>query len=362
MRPDSRWPALAVAAALLAACGGEVAETEPPLRPVRYITVTDDTGARARTFSGTSRSTQVSRLSFKVSGTLVELPVEIGDRVQAGSLIARLDPASFDLEVQRAQASVVQAEASLRNAEANYERVKGLYANNNSSRNELDSARAAAESAEAQARSAQKALELARLNRSYTRLVAETDCSVAAVNVEINENVATGAEVARVNCGDALEIELAIPDSLIAEIDQDDPVKIEFGSIPDRPFAGTVSEIGVASLSGAPTFPVTVRVDGRERRLRAGLSADVTFRFDSGLTPDAARLPASAVVNDGTGEFVYVAEPRENGREAIVRRVEVEVGELTEAGVEIHSGLASGDRVVTAGTAAIRDGQRVLLD
>ena len=346
---------------LVAGCGGEAADTELPLRPVRYITVADADNGRSRTFAGTSRSTQMSRLSFKVGGTIVERPVEVGDRVTAGTLLARLDRASFDLEVQQAQANLVQAEASLRNAESNYERVKGLYENNSSSRNDLDAARAQAESARAQTRASRKSLELAELNRSYTRLTADRDCTVASVNVDINENVSPGTEVARVNCGARLEVELAIPDSLINDIDAETPVEISFNAIPDLRFAGTVTEIGVSATGSSPTFPVTVRIDGSERRLRPGLAANVTFRFDNPGTTDRYLIPAAAVANDGDASYVFVAAGA-GGETATVEKRTVELGDLTDDGVEILEGIAPGDRVITAGVSTIRAGQQVLVN
>ena len=333
-----------------------------PLRPVRYITVTDSDAARTRTFSGASQSTQVSRLSFKVSGTLIELPIEIGDTLAAGDLLARLDQSSFDLEVQQAQANLVQAQANERNAAANYERVKDLYSNRNASRNDLDSARANSESAGAQVRAAQKSLELSQLNRSYARLTAERDCSVASVDVELNENISAGAQVALVNCGDGLEIELAIPESLIASITKDTNVSISFSAIPNTTFSGKVTEIGISSASGAPTFPVTVAIDEKDERLRSGLAADVTFQFMNTGRSDTHLLPLSAVANNGGNAFVYIAQPDGANDEAIVVKREVSVGELTELGVEILSGIRQGDRVITAGVSVIRDGQRVLLN
>ena len=349
-------------ATLAAGCQEQANETAQVLRPVRYITVTNDDVARSRTFSGTSQSTQVSRLSFKVSGTIVALPIEVGDRVKAGGLLARLDSSSFDLEVQQAQANLVQAQANRRNAESNYERIKGLYENSNASRNDLDSARANAESGRAQARSAQKSLELARLNLSYTKLSAERDCSVATVAVDLNENVSSGAEVARVNCGEELEIELAMPESLIAEIRKDAIVEIRFNAIPDLKFAGSVTEIGVAASSGTPTFPVTVSVDGFERRLRSGLAGDVTFHFESTRSGDAHLIPLAAVANQGDAPFVYIAQPDTGTSAAVVEKRTVEIGDLTENGVEVLSGLIDGDRVITAGVSVIRDGQRVILN
>lgn len=362
MRTLSTFVVATVLGLVTSSCGKTDVEQVEILRPVRFLTVTDNDLGRSRTFSGTSRSTQVSRLSFKVSGTIVQLPIEVGDRLDAGGLLARLDTSSFDLEVQQAQAGLVQAQANQRNAESNYDRIKGLYENTNASRNDLDSARANAESARAQTRSAQKSLELARLNLSYTRLTADRRCLVASVGVDLNENVVSGAEVARVNCGEGLEIELAMPDSLIAEIREDANVIIRFDAIPKLTFAGTVTEIGVAASSGTPTFPVTVSIDGSERRLRSGLAADVTFEFASTRSGDAHLIPLAAVANRGAEPFVYIATPDGSDNEAVVEKRTVEIGELTENGIEVLAGLNHGDRVVTAGVSIISAGQRVLLD
>ena len=170
---------LLFASLLITACGGEPEPVEERLRPVRYVTVESSDGFRDRSFSGTSKSSTESRLSFKVSGSVINVPVQNGQRLDAGDLIAEIDPATYELQTQQAQASLVEAEANNRRATANYDRTKGLYADDNASLNDLESARAEAESAEAVVASASKALEIARLNRSYTRLTADTDCDIA---------------------------------------------------------------------------------------------------------------------------------------------------------------------------------------
>ena len=130
------------AAMLLTACGEQAAEPEERLRPVRYVEVDDSNVFRDRNFSGSSKSSLESRLSFKVPGTVIQLPVQIGQRLQRGELIASLDPASYVLQEQQAQASLIEAQANDRRASANYERTKGLYANDNASLNDLEAARA----------------------------------------------------------------------------------------------------------------------------------------------------------------------------------------------------------------------------
>lgn len=332
---------------------------EPELRPVRVSVVSESEDLRERSFTGISQSSQESRMSFKVSGTVIDVAVQVGDQLAAGELIARLNPSTYDLNVQQAEASLAQATANQRNADSSYSRAKELYENNNASRNDLDSSRANAESAEAQVRSAAKSLEIARLDRSYTRLTAATDCTVAAVDVELNENINAGTQVAKVNCGSGIEVSLGVPESLIGGLEQGMPARVRFNAISDQSFNGTVTELGIAAGGSAATFPLVVTLDDSDSSLRAGMAAEVTFEFPNSQASSYA-VPSAAVVNDENGSFVFIANPLGDGSATIERRP-VQTGELTTNGVEILDGLANGDRVVTAGTSVIRDGQTVLL-
>ena len=347
---------------VVGACGEADAPIEKQLRPVRYIAVSDDSVFRDRSFSGTSKSSRESRLSFKVSGTVMNLPVQIGQRLNAGDLIAEIDSASYVLQVQQAQASLVEAQANDRKATADYQRTKGLYANDNASLNDLDAARAQAESSGAMVASAGKALEIARLNLSYTKLTADAECSIASLDIEVNENASAGQQIAAVSCGDAFEITMNLPESLIGLVDDSTPVMINFSSIPDRKFNGIISEISIASVSGSAGFPVVIRIVESDPALRSGLAANVTFQFDSAAASGAGVvIPVTAVINDPDGTFVFVAVPTGAEGEATVTRRAVDVGELSQYGIEIIDGLGIGDFVITAGISVIREGQRVLV-
>lgn len=350
-----------LAAMVIVACGGPDEVPEERLRPVRYVTVSEASVSRDRNFSGISKSSRESRLSFKVSGTIISAPVQIGQRLNAGDLIAKLDPAGYVLQAQQAQASLVEAQANDRRAAANYDRTKGLYANDNASLNDLELARAQAESASAVVGAASKALEIARLNISYTKLTAAVDCSIASLDVDVNENVAAGQQVASVSCGDEFEVTLNLPESLISGVDESTPVSVRFGSIPGEKFTGVVSEIAVASGAGSAAFPVVIMITGSHPALRSGLAADVTFKFDLAAGEGGGVvLPVMAVINDPNGTFVFIAEQTDIANEAVVRRRTVILGELSQSGIEIVEGLQVGDRVITAGISVIRDGQRVL--
>lgn len=356
-------PVLLVLASLtLSACDNTDKSVEERLRPVRYTIVNENDVSRARSFSGISKSKRESRLSFKVAGTIIKVPAQNGQRLNHGDVIAEIDPASFILQAQQAQASLVEAQANNRRAAANYDRTKGLYANNNSALNDLESARAEAESAQAVVGSASKALEIARLNVSYTKLTADADCSIASLDVEVNENVSSGQQVAAVSCGDEFEVELDVPESLIGLISESMPVRIRFGSIPDYAFNGEVSEVAISSTTDSAAFPIVISIIEQHASLRSGLAAEVTFQFQSSVDKSGGFvLPVSAIIRDQNGTFVFIADPSGNGDEAVVRRRQVELGELSQSGIEVVDGLQLGDRVVTAGVSVIRDGQRVLM-
>ena len=345
----------------LAACEQEQIIAEVPLRPVKSITVSSASAERDRDFSGTSKFSEEARLSFKVAGNIKNRAVNIGDEVKQGDLIAELDATPYELQAQQATANLTSAQASQRNAEANYQRLRSLYENNNASRNELDSARANSESANAQVKANQKALEIAELNIDYTKLIANTDCSIASVNVEVNENISAGQEIVRSNCGSTLEVEIAVPGSLIGGIVQNTPAVITFTSIPGQTFTGKVTQVGVAATGGGNTFPVTVRIDDEHPGLRSGLAANIriTSQKDTNGYKNLIIVPANSVIDDGSGRYVFLLDNSDEKGVGIVRRQSVEIGELTSAGLEVKQGLSDGDQLITAGLTIVNDGMKV---
>lgn len=339
-------------------CGGEEAAPAPVLRPVRYTEALSASGARDRTFSGVARSGLESNLSFKVAGTVTRVAVAPGDSVRAGQLIVQLDDSDYQLQLQDAQAALTRAEAQERNARTNYERVQALYENNNASRNDLDAARTAHESAQAATRSAQARVDLARSQVSDTRLVAPVAGAIPAVSVEANENVRAGQVVAVLTAGSRMEVEIGVPEALIARISVGSPVVVSFDALPDRSFDGRVTEVGIATSDRLNTFPVTALLDQPDPAIRAGMAAEVRLNFEAASDDPRFFIPAAAVGEDREGRFVFVIE-RTSDEAGIVHRTAVGVGELTTDGIEILTGLSDGDLVVTAGVSRIQDGQEV---
>ena len=347
-------------AAFVTACGGDPPVDEPVIRPVRFAQVFATGAARVRRFSGVSRAGVESRLSFRVSGTIQEMGVAVGDSMQAGQLIARLDPTDYRLELQRSEASLRQAEAEQRNANANYQRVQALWEANNATIQDLDASRSAYESAQAAVESLENQVQLAAARVGYTRLTAPMAGAIAEVPVEVNEHVQPGETVVLLTSGSTPEVEVAMPGVLIRRIQRGDRVTVSFDALPQDSFPGIVTEVGVSAIGTATTFPVTVRLEGTGQAIRSGMAAEVAFRFAATGGGERIMVPPVAVSEDDDGRFVWIVVPTEPGLGTVSHRA-VTVGELTSFGLEIVSGLEDGDAVVTAGVSQLEDGLSVKL-
>lgn len=352
---------VAFATCLLTSCSEqEKKELKAPLRQVRTMVVNTGSGVTQTSFSGRLHAIEETSLSFKVSGTIQKIFVKVGDTVKKGEVLARLDPSTYALEAQQSRASLAEATSELRNAQSEYERVKKLYIGGNESRSTLDNARAAADSSTASVQAARKALEIAQLNLSYTRLIAEENCAIASKDAEVGENVAQGSQIFYTTCGRELEVKLDIPETVISHVQKDMAVRVSFPAFEGKNFEGIVNEIGVTSVASGTTYPVTILLTGTDsKKLKAGLSADVFFTFKRDNL--SLVVPPFAVGEDREGRFVFVLNMTQPGV-ALVKRQKVTVGNVLQQGLEVKKGLTPGRRIVTAGVSVLREGMEVKYD
>lgn len=347
-----------LATVALTSCGGSVKDKKP-LRTVRYEKVKTANGIRLRTFAGQARSGMESKISFRVNGVVKHMDVKIGDSVQKGQVIAQLDPTDFSLKVQQAEAALLQSKAQMRLAAASYSRIRELYETNSTSRNQLDASRAESESAAAAVEAMQKKLALTRSQLGYTTLAVPTNGTIAEVMVEENETISRGEPVVVLNSDSNLEVQVSLPETLVADVQKGDQVAVTFGALPGEYFTGFVSEVGVTSEAGT-TFLVIVELPTSPKGLRSGMSAEVQFMFYEPDELNRIFVSPIAVKGRGEGNYVFIVKPEEEGV-GIVEKRQVKIGSLTNAGLEIVEGVNDGDLIITAGWQRVKDGQRVKL-
>ncbi len=347
---------------MLTSCSEEKPPEQEVIRPVRYQVVSTSVGGtQTRNFSGTAKSGLESNLSFKVGGTISRINVKVGDQVKKGKLIATLDSKDYQLQVQQVEAQLEQGKALELNAKADYERVRGLYESQNASKSDLDASRAAYKSASASVRATEKQLELTRSQSQYTKLIAPFNGVVSAVNADVNENIGAGTPVVVLTGQVAqTEVEVAIPETVIAQIQRDMEVSVTFEAVPNKTFRGLVTEVGIVTSQISSTYPVTVALQTHDPNVRAGMVADVVFTFELPDKGERMIIPSHAVMEDQKGRYVFIAQPLGDGI-ATTKRVDVTVGTLSSEGMEITSGLSDGQFVVTAGVSRIKEDMKVKL-
>lgn len=352
------WLSLVLIMIMGTACGKDSSEPKEVIRPVRYQQVFFSGGQRSRIFTGVAQAGQQIDLSFKINGTVQKVAVKMGDTVKKDDLLAELDPRDTVLQMEEAEASLAREKADTRNAAVNYQRIEALYESNSTSLSELDGARAQFETARAAERFAQKALELAKRQAKYTKLLAPVDGAVAEKTISENENVQAGQTVLVLSAGTRPEVQVAIPEVLIAHVTEGDNVSVSFDALPGKTFKASVREVGVAATGGGTTYPVTVRLEGPNEDIRPGMAAEVSFVYGDQGGRLRILVPAKSVGEDIHGKYAFIIEPVDN-QLGIAKRVTVKTGHLTPQGLEIFEGIRDGDYLVTAGVHKLLDGQKV---
>jgi len=343
---------------IAASCSRKKPEEAHALRPVRYETVSAGEIAGQRTYTGVAVAGTESKLSFRVSGSVISLPVKVGQSVRQGQLIAVIDASDYQLMYEEADAGVKAADAAEKNAGSNFDRISRLYENENVSLSDYEAAKAAYQSAKANEKAAKQRRKLADAQLSYTRLYAAFNGVIADVIIEENENVQAGQPVVILNSSDEIEIEVSLPDFFISEVEEGDHVYVHISSVAGKAFHGTISEVAYASTYET-TYTVNVKVDDPGHEIRPGMTASVTFEDPKGVGHEGIHVPAHSVSEDRNGRFVYLV--RDSMGVGVIKRQPVEVGDLTDAGIAVTSGLNPGDKVVTAGVTKITDGMLVRL-
>jgi len=344
-------------------CSCKPAETivsaQDTVRPVRYQQVFSKGGiGQARSFAGLSQTGIEIKLGFQVAGIVDKILVKTGDKVRTKQMLAMLETTQYQQSLQKMEDALAESQKLAQEARKHYDQVRQLYDQDMNLQGNLDIARRFTEQARNEVRLASKELETARANNTYTRLLSPKVCKIKNVLIEVNQHVAVDEPAFTIVCGEQIQVQIAMPANLLADI-QGHQVKVFFEAISERQFTGTVVDIADKPIGQTQRYSIMVQLQESDRRLRPNLAAEVEFQLNMPNKRPVILVPTVAVGEDGIGRFVYVVEKVTDDGLGIVHRREVEIGRLTEEGLEILTGLQSGERVVTAGFSQLKEGLTV---
>jgi RND family efflux transporter MFP subunit len=354
---------LLTAALLLSGCGTEAPDQEPSIRPVRVTVVGDFDALERRSFPGRAQATQEVELSFRVQGPLIGLPVKIGDKVQQGDLVARIDPRDFEVQLRNADGQLQRTNANLDRASSEYKRLQGIRRKDPQlvSEVQLERAREAFELASADTNALQATVDAASDELADTWLKAPFDGTIVSRYVENFEYIQSQQPVLRLLDSHRIEFLFSVPETMISMVGGVTNMRVRFDAFPDLELPAELYELGTEASAITRTYPVTVIMDQPEGvQILPGMAGRVTGTgHDSSENGAPANflLPVTAVFSAGTGQQSYVWVIDANTQ--TVSRREVELGSLLNHGMEILSGLTAGDMIATAGVNFLQEGQQV---
>jgi RND family efflux transporter MFP subunit len=343
-------PVLASAVAL-AACQAQTAPTSQADRPVQVERVSFAAEDAGREFVGVVRARYETDLGFRVAGKIVRRLVNVGDTVHAGDLVAQLDPQDWRLQVESAQAEFAAATSNLAQATAEAERYATLKSRGYAAIAEFDRKQVAKDEAEGRLERARRALDLARRQLTYADLKADADGVITVAMAEAGQVVAVGQAVARLAHRGEKEAVVALPETYLTEA-RSAVSSVRLWSDPDRRFAAQLRELSPQADQATRTYAARFTITDADDTVALGMTA--TVRLSPAATTRVARLPLAAVLNRGSGPFVYVVDDAG----ALVQR-SVTVASFTETAALVTGGVAEGDKVVTLGVQKLHAGLKV---
>ena len=313
---------------------GESAETEAV--PVEVAAVQKRLMAASYTGTAPLEASVEAQVVAKTSGVALSVMVAEGDRVRAGQTVVRLDS-------DRARLQVAQTNAQLGKLRNQFARAQKLHAEQLIAAADYDQIRYDLANAQASNR-------IANLELSYADVKSPIDGVVASVPPKPGNFIQINTPIVRVVDISVLEATLNVPERELATMTTGLPVSLAVDALPGKQFRGTVARISPVVDAGSGTFRVIARFDSQDE-LQAGMFGRISIDYDQ--RADALVVPRSAMLEGEGDPAVYVIV---DGK---VRRTPVKPGYMDGSWVEIREGVGSGDQVVIAGKAALRDGSAV---
>ncbi|MGF6176124.1 multidrug efflux system membrane fusion protein [Ensifer sp. 4252] len=340
---SGRMVLLAAISLILAACSQEHEEAKPVVRPVKVVEISDAGEVRQMNYSGVVRARTEMNLGFRVNGKITERLVNVGDRVESGDLLARIDATDYDLSVKSAAANLEASERQVETTALVRARAEQLFARKVASQAQLDQATLSHNQAVATRDAASSALSQAKNQVAYTELVADRNGIVAAIAADVGQVVGSGTPVATVAVDGEKEVLIAVPEVDVANFKPGMLVKAGFWSDQGLMLDGKVREVAGSAEQPSRTFAVRVSLPN-DPRILLGMTATILASAD-----DAERhmsVPLSALAQRDGGTTVWVVDRDSQ----TVKSRAITVADFTGEGVRVVDGLKRGDLVVAAGT------------
>ncbi|MFA7668107.1 MAG: MdtA/MuxA family multidrug efflux RND transporter periplasmic adaptor subunit [Burkholderiaceae bacterium] len=326
--------------------------------PVRLATVQVETIQHTLRAIGTVTAFNTVVVRSRVGGELLQLHFQEGQRVEAGDLLAQIDPREFQVALDQARGQQQQNAAQLQSARKDLERYRVLFRQNSIARQQVEQQEALVKQLEGAQVSDQAAVDSAGLQLSYTRITAPISGRLGLRKVD-QGNIVTASDtegLVTITQTQPISVEFTLPQVEVADVleqlragrtlqvvlhDQNDIEELARGEL-----TSLDNQIDVTT----GTLRLKARFDNRDERLFPNQFVNVRLLVSS---QDMLAVPSAAVQVGSIGSFVYVVD------DGVVRIQRITAGRVDGQKTAVLDGLQAGQRVVVEGTDRLRDGGSV---
>jgi RND family efflux transporter MFP subunit len=355
-----RWPLMTIGllagglTVALIAGGSKPVVKDPRLQSPRVeVFEAQAAGSTSRTFTGILEARVQSDLGFRVGGKILERSVNMGQRVQKGQVLMRLDSVDLKLSLAAQQANVEAARAKHIQAKADEARVAVLVETRAVSRQEYDQARAALDSAKAQLEAAEAQARVSNNSSEYAILVADADGVIVRTLSEPGQVVAAGQTVIQLAHDGPREALIALPEGVRPDLGTTASARL-YGR--EQMYHARLRELSDAADPASRTFAARYVLEGEAASTPLGSTVTIELLATKISGNKFVRLPVGAVYDRGNGPGVWIVDDKSE-----VKFRAVTIASIGKEEVVVSGGVQAGEKVVALGAHLLHEGQAVNL-
>ncbi len=335
--------------ALLLGCNAETeldAAKVEIIRPVKMMTVGEIQANKLLSFPAVIQAGQSSNLAFQVGGIVTSIQVNESQEVQKGDVLATLDPKDYQIQFDIAKSQHDKSESE-------FSRTKSLFKKNIISRMEYESLKAERDINKAKLATAQKALNDTTLRAPYTG-------NIAKVDIKNNQIIQQGSTAISMLALTKLEAKINLPSSILAKAkveNYQNPIHIVLNAAPEQNIPAYMKEVSLVADPASQTYEITFYFEPQAGlNILPGMNARVFFQDPSQENESSlVNVPVTSITTQGDDLFVWVL----NDESMTVTKRKIIVKDGVGETLQVKSGLAKGEVIITAGVSYLSEGMKV---
>ncbi len=352
-----------------------------------------------REYIGTNEPLKEVTIRSQAEGQLLQLTVDVGDRISKGQVIALLDDTllnaelarteaeliSLKSEVTEAQADVISAQAEVESARVRFQqaqvdadRLQELYEEGAIAKREVELAQTEAKTAEQSLKSAQSQVEVRKAavetakgritsqkalieqekkRLAFTQIKSPIDGYVLERLTEEGNLIQTGGEIIRIGDFSQAMVNVAVSELDLGKVALGKTVNVKLDAFPNQTFTGIINQISPSAQGDSRQIPIEIILSNPEGKIKRGLLARVKFTADN----PSLTIPESALQVGDRDNIVFIVVNSNQSSDPKVIAKEVTLGKRRNGKVEVLTGLNDGEKIVSRSSNTLENGQKVKL-